>query len=258
MGDLNVNANTNAASAPAPVPFLHENSVRMLLQDLQCRHETLWRIESSGETRVSLLTTLVTATFGGLGYLGTQPGVATQLGFWQLAIGAVLALLALGIMTLLRLIGRNAKTDAILRDIDAIRSRFRTADPLLQEYANHPRQPEHRKPGGLTQTVAVINGVLASAALAGGLAGYALTQTRRGFQGLDEWQILLLVLAFVQIVHLQWQYIAHAEAQSKARTPAQLNAGPAPPHPVPRTAPSPPAPPPAAAPAHAAPATASN
>lgn len=168
----------------------------LLLADHQYLCDLFLRSEQLGETRVNWYIGIVTAAVGGLLALITKSGLP-----WErlrpLVLGAILALLAFGIVTLFRMLQRNRASDGFKKDIDQVRQIFREHfDPeyVLVDYQpfRAPAKPrgrankktdeskideffrelsKGRKFGGLAYTVAVLNSVLAGAMAGGWIYG---------------------------------------------------------------------------------------
>lgn len=172
----------------APRPEMPGNAIRdLLLEDYRYCATLLTESEKAGETRVNLLITLAVLVVGGLVSLATADRELPRSMVIVLGTGSLLALLAFGWLTLLRMIKRNERTDAYKHALDLIRQKVKDhfdADGVLAGYypLNGPaarkdrngdagdhspeRRDGHRGLGGLTSLVAAINAVLAGALMA--------------------------------------------------------------------------------------------
>ena len=136
--------------------------------------DSFWRTEELGEKRLNFFISLLTATVAGLVLLATkESGFSAGEVQWT-AFGTGLALLLLGISTLLRMLRRNDVTDEYKRAMGLIRQSFATRYGLVDyEPFGAPlrAQPLPRKlfTGGLAQTAALLNGMIAGALTAIGL-----------------------------------------------------------------------------------------
>jgi len=150
------------------------NAIRdLLLEDYRYCATLLTESEKAGETRVNLLITLAVLVVGGLVSLATADRELPRSTVIMLETGSLLALLAFGWLTLLRMIKRNRSTDEYKHALDLIRQKFKDhfdGDGILKGYypLKDPdaRGDRHRGPGGLTSLVAAINAVLAGALMA--------------------------------------------------------------------------------------------
>ncbi|MFQ6102202.1 MAG: hypothetical protein ACE5OS_13360 [Anaerolineae bacterium] len=146
-------------------------SVEFLRTEYQYLGECFWRNEETGERRVNFLITLVTAVTAGLVTLATsKEGDFLQEGdVYLITVCALLALLLIGLVTLLRMIRRNKTTDRYKRAMNMIRGHFR--DGGLQDYYPFGRDEEGKDKvgtrqqgtGGLVDLVSLINSLIAAA-----------------------------------------------------------------------------------------------
>jgi len=160
----------------------------LLLADHQYFCDLFLRSEELGETRVNWYLGIVTGATGGLVALITQSGQP-----WAklrpLVLGAIVALLAFGMVTLFRILQRNRTSDGFKKDLDRLRQIFRDHfDPesVLGDYQplRAPARRRNRtagsagktnvqkllnelvkvrKFGGLAYTVTALNNVLVGA-----------------------------------------------------------------------------------------------
>jgi hypothetical protein len=141
-------------------------SVDFLLAEHQFLADCFWRNEEAGERRVNFLIALVTAVAAGLVTLATsgKGDFLSKDHVYLIAIVVLLVLLAIGLVTLRRMIRRNQVTDEYKRAMSMIRSHFREADRWLQDYYPFAKVGT-RKPGtgGLADLVSVINSFIVAA-----------------------------------------------------------------------------------------------
>ncbi|MBC8032248.1 MAG: NUDIX domain-containing protein [Pyrinomonadaceae bacterium] len=139
----------------------------LLLADYLNFSESFWKNEQTGETRVNWFIGIVTAAVGGLIGLTTADNRPTGEPLRMIFIVTLVALLAFGIVTLLRMLKRNETTDGYKKDCDRVRQMFRVYfddDSLLRDY--HPfgkksgEKSAPRKRGGLADTVVTINSLI--------------------------------------------------------------------------------------------------
>jgi hypothetical protein len=149
-----------------------------LLEEYRSLSTTLLTNEEVGETRVNWLIGIVTAVIGGLVAMVTAEKRGVFENSLQLiVIGILLGLLILGLITLSRILKRNATTDGLIKDIKRIREIFRDyydPDSVLLNYRAFGPPPgrsdkkEDRKFGGLADLVSALNS-LVIAAIAGAI-----------------------------------------------------------------------------------------
>lgn len=139
----------------------------LLLADYVNFSESLWKNEQTGETRVNWFIGIVTAAAGGLIGLTTVDNPPSLTAMRLIFMVTLAALLAFGIVTLLRMLKRNETTDGYKKDSDRIRQMFRVYfddESLLRDY--HPfgkksgEKSAPRKRGGLADTVVTINSLI--------------------------------------------------------------------------------------------------
>lgn len=169
----------------------------LLLEDYRYLSDSLWKNEQTGETRVNWFIGIVTAVLGGV--IGLASSVApSQANFLHyVVIGALLALLGFGFITLMRVLNRNETTDRFKHARLEIRQLFKDHyDPegiLLGNYPFEQRpirgysvdadqagegdesrfegKVRVRKLGGLAHTVVIINSLII-AGVAGAIAQF--------------------------------------------------------------------------------------
>ena len=144
---------------------MHERSIQFLLAEQRQIQESFWRNEESGEKRVNFFITLVTAVLAALVALATSKQGLIAANRLPLVVAyALLALLAFGLVTLLRMIRRNQVTDQYKRALDTIREYFKQADPALATYQPFARRRRRRLlTGGLVEMVSLVNSLILAA-----------------------------------------------------------------------------------------------
>jgi hypothetical protein len=173
---------------------------KFLLAEYGYLSDSFWKNEESGEKRVNYLITLVTAVIAAIVTLTTRQGSLSDTLIALIALASCLALLAVGLLTFMRMIRREEVTDGYKRGLDDIRERFQSRDAsgMLDRYDPFPPGPGTVRffgRGGLTDLVVGVNSVIfagaaASAAalsthlaviLAATLAGFALSVALHAF-----------------------------------------------------------------------------
>lgn len=177
-------------------------------KDFQLLADSLWRNEALGESRLNLFIGVITAVLGGLGFLAkTSDGIKLDQ-VRPTALGAVFALVALGVLTLMRILKRNDATDRYKGALRALRlglgDKDRAAETLAWLDASPPRSLIS---GGLKHIVSFIN-----AGLVGLFAWFALMPV-------PAVQPFLPIVAMVIAVVLQEVFIASREEAQKASHP---------------------------------------
>jgi len=200
------------------------NAKDLLLEDLRSLSDSLWKNEQTGETRVNWFIGIVAAAAGGLfGLSGAEHGPhGAQLRL--MVIGSLLALLAFGIVTLLRIIKRNAVTDGFKKDFAAIREIFRDklgGDQILLDYHPFRKKEEKnlaRKAGGLTDIVVTINSLL----VAGIAVAVVYPFNATAFGGLLDdqalgWTYGAGIVGFGAAFAVQFMLVRRADHQTRAK-----------------------------------------
>ncbi len=187
----------------------------LLLADLSHLQESFWKNEETGEKRVTFFITLVTAVITALVAISGEKGVTNDLLKQLLLYFAFSSLLVVGLVTLFRLIKRNAVTDGYKKDMRNIRKRFQDYYDdrgVLFRYGpfaspDEKKSSELRKFGGLADTVAAINSLLVAAATALALHSNSITP----FINTGT----TIVISFVAGFLIQIAYIRKREEQSR-------------------------------------------
>lgn len=187
----------------------------LLLEDYRYRAAGMAESEKSGETRINLFIGLITfcASAIGAGYAKGTSLDPKQL--HELAFAAALALLAIGIVILCRMAIRNEHTDLAKQQLDLIRQTFKDHfddSRALASYDLFPKSGD-RKFGGLTDLVAVVNGII--------VAGAVLFAFLIG-GGLQASAGAVAVSAFFLAVWLQRDYVRRLRDGYKKRHDAHF------------------------------------
>jgi len=170
------------------------NTDDFLLAEYKNLAESFWHNEEIGEKRLNFFMTLVTAVIAALVALATKQNDALPSADVKLiAVYALLALLAFGLVTLMRLIKRNQTTDEYKRGMAKIRAQFCESDVRLASYQPFEKRQRTLFRGGLVEMVAVINSLIVAALVAlisfpgpvmvsglGALAGFVVSVVAHG------------------------------------------------------------------------------
>jgi hypothetical protein len=137
--------------------------------------DSMLQNEEDGEKRVSTFVTLATAVGAGLGFILGSTGLAADTRH-PIVAAALVALLALGYVTFMRVITRNVGTDVYKLRLNRIRQYFVTGpeDDRLRFLPFDPFRHDRRTPlpliafagGGWLETVTLVNALLAGALVA--------------------------------------------------------------------------------------------
>lgn len=170
-----------------------DHAAALLAMDYEHFADSYWKSEQIGETRVNWLIGVATAAVGGLGYIAsTGPGGVTL----RVIIFATLGAVALfGLLTLFRILKRNANSTAYINALSEIRRRYREqldSSRALEGYKPIPKRgggegAPARTFGGLAHLVAAIVALSAGAAIGAATFPPAVRVS---------WWWLLLSLAF--------------------------------------------------------------
>jgi 8-oxo-dGTP pyrophosphatase MutT (NUDIX family) len=141
MGDPQKSPDPNAAAR------------ELLLADYRYLADSFWKNEQTGETRVNLFIGFATFVIGSVVTLWGTAGAADQETMRVVAVGCLLSLLLLGIVTLMRILKRNAAADRYKLGCDKIRQTFKDhfdTETVLDRYypagAPLPRRFSDDKP----------------------------------------------------------------------------------------------------------------
>ena len=139
--------------------------------------ESFWRTEELGEKRLNFFISLLTAAVAGLVVLATSDtGFSASQVQW-VSFSAGLAMLLLGLSTLLRMLRRNDVTDEYKGAMKQIRQVFCDRH-ALEGYAPFKSSDRPVFTGGLAQTAALLNSMIAGALTAIGLVSAASPGSR--------------------------------------------------------------------------------
>ena len=200
------------------------DALALLLEEYRNLSDCFWKNEQSGETRVNLFIGLVSAVVGGIVTLASaEHGLRGDV-LRMVVVISLSVLVVLGVVTLLRMLNRNAATDKYKRGAEAVRQVFKdhfdSAHILLHYYPfaaakeNYKSAIEIRKVGGLAHTVAVVNSILAA-----GIAGAVLYPVGKLNPPLGSlvWTYACSVGVFCLGVILQFVYVDKREKLAKAK-----------------------------------------
>jgi len=190
-----------------------EAAQALLLKDYDSLTQALAANETLGDTRLNFFVGLVTAVVAGLVTLSSSDSTNAQVMSEPVTLFAVLALLALGIVVLFRIIHRNSVTDGYRKDLDRIRAIYREHFDRsgvlhsFRPFSKWDKDKTGKKPvykgrsfGGLADTVAVINGLL--------LAGLLTLPP-------VSWEARRVAIASVLFVVVQVAYVRIRDSMSK-------------------------------------------
>lgn len=152
-------------------------AAQFLMKEYDALTQEVERNEGRGETRLSMFMTLVTAVIAGLVTLAASDHASAANLVRPVVCFSLVGMLAIGVVLFFRLLKRNEATDGMVADLKSLRAIVRERlDPtgLLGTWRPFKRQlwsgrggaaatEPRRKFGGLADTVAVINSILAGA-----------------------------------------------------------------------------------------------
>jgi 8-oxo-dGTP pyrophosphatase MutT (NUDIX family) len=198
-----------------------ERAKDFFLSEYKYLADSFWRNEEIGETRVKFLITLVTAIIAGLVALAeSTQGVDVFL----IVLYSLFALMALGVVTLYRILKRNQVTDELKVAMDEIRHRFEDYlgnHDALDGYRPFPNRQVTRKFGGLAHMVAILNSLILGAivgVILHGLSSIAFSSPWPGF--LSAGVLILGTLAAVAFaLREQLSFIGKVEKENKEVMP---------------------------------------
>lgn len=136
-----------------------------LIAEYQHFADSFWRTEELGEKRLNFFISLLTASVAGLVVLATSDTNLSDGQVQGIIVGAGVALFLFGLSTFLRMLRRNEVTDQYKRAMGQIRDRYR-----IEGYAPFEKLPRRLFTGGLAQTSALLNSIVAGAVTATALA----------------------------------------------------------------------------------------
>jgi hypothetical protein len=167
-----------------------------LIADYQHFADSFWRTEELGEKRLNFFISLLSAGVAGLVVLATAESGFTGPQVQWVSFSSGLALLLLGLSTFLRMLRRNEVTDQYKEAMKLVRESFRNRY-ALEGYAPFPNVQRRLFTGGLAQTAALLNSMIA-----GSLAAIGLVLTTS-----PTWLALSAGLVFVLSLAGQFAYI---------------------------------------------------
>lgn len=197
-----------------------------LLSDFKYLCDSFWKNEEAGERRVQFFIMLVTAVLAATATLIAKASDPLSYdSIYGISLFSLSGLLVFGIITLLRILKRNAVTDGYKRDLDEIRERFKDYfDPCGVLFGYEPfggaskQKFLLRKMGGLSHLVAVLNSIILAALLIVILLinkriarGYSLSPNE-----FEIYEIVLLIFGIFGVSFLvQFFFIKKTEKQRK-------------------------------------------
>ena len=194
-----------------------KDAKELLLADLKYFGDSFWKNEEIGEKRVTFFISLATVVLGFLGAMPKTDSSPSDI----VNIFALVVLLTIGIVTLFRIIKRNAVTDEIKSKMDSIRDIFKKHFDKGRCLVNyHPfgktqdnsRQGGRglRKFGGLAHTVAALNSLIATA-----LVGVILWPRKEVVNCGDLRIFIIGLMVFITTYTIQHYYIKNMDQISK-------------------------------------------
>lgn len=222
----------------------------LLLEDYRYLADSFWKNEQTGETRVNLFIGIVTAVVAGMSSLITSKNGLTGEPLRLAVLASLIALLVLGVITLLRMLTRNENTDGYKHGLDRVRQAFKDhfdGDGLLMRYylaggpeskaeknggkrksgkerqdfwQQYNKDVRPRKFGGLAHTVAAINSLLL-AAIAGAAVYPIATPASAAVAQVSLGPVYWYgAIAFAVSFPAQLAYVAYRELCAKRRLAA--------------------------------------
>lgn len=171
-----------------------------LIAEQQLFADSFWRTEELGEKRLNFFISLLTAAAAGLVLLATSESGFTDAQVQWLSFATGVALLILGLSTLLRMLRRNNVADQYKRAMDNVRDAFRNRYGL-EEYKPLEYLPRRLFSGGLAQTAALLNSMIAGAITGIGL----LSAISPAWLALPGGVMFVLSLA-AQFFYIHWRH----------------------------------------------------
>ena len=208
------------------IPYNERNSEEakeLLLADLKYLNESFWKNEEIGETRVRFFITLVAAVLTALATIsGIKNDIINVNYKFIISVYTLIALLILGIITLLRILKRNSVTDGYKKGMDKIREQFKIYfDPsgklsLYDPFSKPIKESVfRRKIGGLAYTVASLNSIIVLA-----IAGLILYKfyTALCISVTIELHLFILIISIIIALsifflsfYIQFKFIKHSD-----------------------------------------------
>lgn len=134
-----------------------ETETDFLAKDFENCSASYWKNEALGESRLKFFVGLVTAVFGGLGFLAKDGAEIHIKNVQVMACGAVFALVILGVLTLLRIVRRNRVSSGFVHAMKMIRQRLVDSGYWREYTAQLPPGGRTITNGGLAHVVVAIN-----------------------------------------------------------------------------------------------------
>jgi Flp pilus assembly protein TadB len=194
-----------------------DQTARFLLLEFQHLENSFLTNEEGGEKRVNMFFALIAAATAAVGLAAGAEGARLP---W-IVLPASLALLAFGLLTLRRLMGRNIHTTELLNALRRIRGAFLWKHPeaLRAIPFKPPEHPEVRQrdgwgPGkaGFVEVVAAANCILAAA---GAVAGVLVVYPGRAW--ILPGSVALAILFASWLCQLAWVKRVYRKQREKLR-----------------------------------------
>jgi hypothetical protein len=209
-------------------PEMNQRFETLLLKEYDHLSASFRGNEELGERRVNIYLAIVSAVVAVMGYLILRPPDGSRVSFHPVVVLALLALLAFGILTLVRVVRRNIATDECLEGLRLVRSYFvaRGNEEHLQCLTFNPYNGRRvRKQGstwtfgkaGMVETVALLNSIV-SWALVSTFCSWANSALSDPLAEYGDWFTLALGLGAALVAWaLQMAYARKSYRREAAR-----------------------------------------
>lgn len=198
----------------------HRGYEDFLLQEYSYYAESFWKSEETGEQKLTLLITLISAVLAGLIILLSTPfdnpsSIINTSNLVLLANFMLSVLLLFGLLTLLRVIKRNSVSDEYKKALDNIRDVFtqelypRELEQYKTYQYQHRLRPRKILTGGLVDTVIVLNSLIVAVLfsvttsvytsllyISAGLAGFLFAFSWQSFYTIHRYKLSFIQLKF--------------------------------------------------------------
>jgi hypothetical protein len=178
----------------------NDPATEFLIKEFEHTAEALLRNEEDGEKRAMFFMTLAGATGTALAFLLGKDSALPPEARGRLLTGALSILLAVGYLTLLRIVQRNRASDRYKRALNRLR-RYFVHDARRVFLAFDPYEPERRVPpswaslgkGGWLETIALVEAVVAGILVARVVPCVSSDVQRMWFAGgtIIAWMLLM-------------------------------------------------------------------
>lgn len=181
-----------------------------LLKDYELWTDSLHKNEASGDSRLGFFIGVVAAVLGGVGFLAKEGDAVSFEHIRGLACGAILGLVALGMLTLFRVVRRNRVTDGYIAVLSRLRRELAGDQFEADIRALLPKGGRSFVTGGTSDVLAFINAALVGLAVwVGSTESWGLSVAAA------------LVVWITQIAGLRW-----TKKRSKKPAPPATSANP--------------------------------